>query len=82
MACVEARKDSHRIMSEGHFSTSKNNPLVVEKLDSFVERRPGGHYFACHLFYGSPFSPLHRQYRNGLALYRYIDNIFRVRVRL
>jgi hypothetical protein len=44
---VEARKDSHRIMTGGH-SSSSNDPLAVEKLDNSVEERPGGHYLARH----------------------------------
>jgi hypothetical protein len=38
---VEARKDSHRIMTWDNSSTSKSDTLAVEKLDNFVERRPG-----------------------------------------
>jgi hypothetical protein len=31
-----------------HFLISKNDALVVENMDDLVERRPKGHYFACH----------------------------------
>jgi hypothetical protein len=38
------KMDTHRIVD--HFSTLKNDPIAVEKMDTFVDRRPWGHFFA------------------------------------